>query len=491
MIIPYLIIMPLLAAFLITLISGKGDTWGVIFSILTEITLIILSVIGFILVLENPLVYNMSGWNIPYTITLVMDSFTGFMLVIVHVIALLALMYSVAYIRHLSKSWKYYALFMLLITGMDGVILTGDLFNLFVFMEIGLFAAYALVAYGNRPEEFEASFKYAVMGSISSTLILVGIGIVYSVTSTLNLAKISEVLATQPVHVVNWIGAIFLVGFGLKAAAMPFHAWLPDAHSSAPAPISSMLSGVLIKALGVYVLIRLIFNVFGFNAIFSRVFLGLGTLSIIAASLLAISQWDMKRLLAYSSVSQVGFILIALGIGTRMAIFGALFHLLNHAIFKGLLFLNAGTVEMCLGTRDLKKMGRLGKVLPITTGTSMIGTLAVSGLPPFNGFFSKLIIIIAAIEAGFFSTAGVAVVGSLLTLAYFMKFQRYGFFGDKVIEILDHKPGLGMQTAMVCLAVLCLVTSILVVPQVRELVMDPVINAVLNQAKYIELVLGR
>ena len=491
MIIPYLIIMPLLAAFLITLISGKGDTWGVIFAILTEITMILLSVIGFVLTRGNPLVYNTGGWKVPYTIVLVLDSLSGFMLIIVHVIALFALMYSVAYIRHLSKSWKYYALFMLLITGMDGVILTGDLFNLFVFMEIALFAAYALVAYGNRPEEFEASFKYAVMGSISSTLILVGIGITYSVTSTLTLANISQVLAKQPPYVVNWIGAIFLVGFGLKAAAMPFHAWLPDAHSSAPAPISSMLSGVLIKALGIYVLIRLVFNVFGFNPLFSRVFLGLGTLSIIAASLLAISQWDMKRLLAYSSISQIGFILIALGIGTRMAIFGALFHVLNHAIFKGLLFLNAGSVEMCLGTRDLNKMGRLGKVLPVTTGTSMIGTLSVSGLPPFNGFFSKVIIIIAAIEAGFFSTAGVAVVGSILTLGYFMKFQRYGFYGEKVIEKIAHKPGLGMRAAMICLAILCLVTSLLVIPQFRIMIMDPVVDVVINQANYIEMVMGR
>ncbi len=491
MIIPYLIIMPLLAAFLITLISGKGDTWGVIFSILTEITMIILSVIGFILASGSPIAYNLSDWKIPYTIVLVLDSLSGFMLIIVHVVALFALMYSIAYIRHLSRSWKYYALFMLLITGMDGVILTGDLFNLFVFMEIALFAAYALVAYGNRPEEFEASFKYAVMGSISSTLILVGIGITYSLTSTLTLATISQALINQPAHAVNWLGALFLVGFGLKAAAMPFHAWLPDAHSSAPAPISSMLSGVLIKALGVYVLIRLVFNVFGFSPLFSRIFLALGTLSIIAASLLAISQWDLKRLLAYSSISQIGFILIALGIGSWMAIFGALFHILNHAIFKSLLFLNAGSVEMCLGTRDLNKMGRLGKVLPVTTSTSMIGSLSVSGLPPFNGFFSKVIIIIAAIQAGYFSTAAVAAIGSILTLAYFMKVQRYGFFGDKVIETLNHKPGLGMKTAMIGMALLCLVASCLVVPQIRTVVMDPVIDTVINHSQYIKLVTGR
>ena len=297
---------------------------GVIFSILTEVTMIILSVIGFILATSKPLVYSMSGWHIPYTISLILDPLSGFILIIVHVIALFALMYSISYIRHLSKSWKYYALFMLLIVGMDGVILTGDLFNLFVFMEIALFAAYALVAYGNKAEEFEAAFKYAVMGSISSTLILVGIGVTYSVTSSLTLARISQSLSMQPDNVVNWIGVIFLVGFGLKAAAMPFHAWLPDAHSSAPAPISSMLSGVLIKALGIYVLIRLIFNVFGFSIIFSKVFLALGALSIIAASLLAINQWDLKRLLAYSSISQMGFIMLAIGIGSRLAIFGGI-----------------------------------------------------------------------------------------------------------------------------------------------------------------------
>lgn len=491
MIIPYLIIMPLLAAFLITLISGKNDTWGVLFSILSEVTMIILSVIGFVMSLTKPIVYNMSGWDIPFTISLVLDPLAGFMLIIIHVIAFFALIFSISYIRHISKSWKYYSLFMLLITGMNGVVITGDLFNLFVFMEIALFAAYALVAYGNKAEEFEASFKYAVMGSISSTMILVGIGFIYSMTSTLTMAKISENLATQPANVINWVSMIFIVGFGLKAAVMPFHAWLPDAHSSAPAPISSMLSGVLIKALGIYVLIRLVYNVFGFSYLYSKIFLALGAISIISASLLAISQWDMKRLLAYSSISHIGFILIALGIGSKLAIFGALFHILNHAIFKSLLFLNAGSVEMGLGTRDLHKMGKLGKVLPVTTSTAMIGTLSVTGMPPFNGFFSKLIIIMAAIEAGKFSIAFVAIAGSILTMGYIMKFQRYGFFGDKVIEKIQHKPALGMKFSMICLALLCLLASCLIIPEVKEVVMDPIVNCVLEQSHYIDIVLGR
>ncbi len=491
MIVPYFIIIPLLAAFLITLISSDDDRWAIVISILAVIILGILSVIGFISVSKEAIVYSMGGWKIPYTVCLVLDPFSSFMLFIIPLIGIAALLYSITYIRHLSKSWKYYALFMLLITGMNGVVITGDLFNLFIFMEVALFAAYSLVAYGGKAEEFEASFKYAVMGSISSSLILIGIGLTYSITSTLTLAKIAEVLPGQNPVVVNWIGAIFLAGFGLKAAIMPFHAWLPDAHSSAPAPISSMLSGVLIKALGIYVLIRLFYNVFGLPKIFSDIFLVLGGISIICASLLAISQWDFKRLLAYSSISQIGFILLALGIGTRMAVFGAIFHILNHAIFKSLLFFNAGAIEMAIGTRDLRKMGKLGKVLPITSTTSMIATLSVSGLPPFNGFFSKMIIIIAAIQAGFFQSAIIAVIGSILTLGYFLKVQRYGFHGEKEFNEITNVPSTGMRTAMIILAILCVCSSVLIIPGIKDVVFDPVIDTIINKTEYIQLVLGR
>jgi len=272
---------------------------------------------------------------------------------------------------------------------------------------------------------------------------------------------------------------------------MPFHAWLPDAHSSAPAPISSMLSGVLIKALGVYVLIRFFFNVMGAPAAFMQIFMILGSISIIVASFLAIGQWDLKRLLAYSSISQVGFIFLGLGIASPLAILGAVFHILNHAIFKALLFYNAGVVEMFLGTRDLRKMGDLRKAMPITSATSMIATLSVSGLPPFNGFFSKLIIIIAAIQAGLPVYATIAIVGSFLTLGYFLKVQRYGFRGENKIEKPEIKIGWGMRTAMIILAALCLITSVLVIPGIREVTLGPVVDVISNKLNYISLVLGR
>lgn len=490
MILPYYIIIPLLAAFLISLIAGKKDNWAVIISVIAVSALLILSLFSFISAQEETVTYSMSAWSIPYGIVLVQDALTSFILVMVSIISFTSLIFSIQYIRHLSMDWKYYSLFMLLVTGMNGVIITGDFFNLYVFMEIALFSAFALVAYGSRAEEFEAAFKYAVMGSVSSFLILAGIAITYSATSTLTMAKVAEVLPAVDQKVIFWIGALFMAGFGLKAAAMPFHAWLPDAHSSAPAPISSMLSGVLIKALGIYVMIRIFFNVFNAPEIFMQIFLVLGTVSIIIGVFLAIGQWDMKRLLAYHSISQIGYILLGMGIATPLGILGAVFHLFNHAIFKSLLFYNAGSVEMALGTRDLRKMGNLMKLLPTTSQTSLIASLSISGIPPFNGFFSKLIIIIAALQAGLPWYAVFAIIGSLLTLASFMKVQRYGFKGETVIESSENKIGWRMNTAMITLAVLCVVTSLMIVPGIQEVTLDPVVKVIADKTEYIQLVLG-
>lgn len=490
MILPYYIIIPLLAAFLITMIAGKKDNWAVILSVIASIALLVLSLFSFISMRDETITYSMSDWSIPYGIVLVQDALTSFILVMVSIISFTSLIFSIQYIRHLSMDWKYYALFMLLVTGMNGVIITGDFFNLYVFMEIALFAAFALVAYGSKAEEFEAAFKYAVMGSVSSFLILAGIAVTYSATSTLTMAKVAEVLPTVDQKVIFWIGGLFMAGFGLKAAAMPFHAWLPDAHSSAPAPISAMLSGVLIKALGIYVMIRIFYNVFNAPEIFTKIFLVLGTISIIVGVFLAIGQWDMKRLLAYHSISQIGYILLGMGIATPLGILGAVFHLLNHAIFKSLLFYNAGSVEMALGTRDLRKMGNLMKILPTTSQTSLIASLSISGIPPFNGFFSKLIIIIAALQAGLPWYALFAIIGSLLTLASFMKVQRYGFKGETTVESVENKVGWRMNSAMITLAVLCILTSLMVVPGIREVTLDPVVKVIADKTEYIQLVLG-
>ena len=491
MILPYYIIIPLLTAFLITLIAGKKDNWAIVLSFISVSALLVLSIFAFVTMNGERITYEMSAWKVPYGIVLVQDALTSFMLIMVSLISFTSLIFSIQYIRHLSKDWKYYGLFMLLVTGMNGVIITGDLFNLFVFMEIALFSAFALVAYGGKAEEFEAAFKYAVMGSVSSLIILVGIAVLYSATSTLTMSKIAEQVPSLNSKIILWVGGLFMAGFGLKAAAMPFHAWLPDAHSSAPAPISAMLSGILIKALGIYVIIRIYFDVFDAPQFFTTALLVLGTVSIIIGVFLAVGQWDLKRLLAYHSISQIGYILLGLGIATPLGILGAVFHLFNHAIFKSLLFYNAGSVEYALGTRDLKKMGNLVKLLPTTSQTSMIASLSISGIPPFNGFFSKLIIIIAAVQAGLMGYAVFAIVGSILTLASFMKVQRYGFRGENIISSLLNPVEWRMNSAMIILAVLCLLSSLFIVPGIKEFTLDPVVKAIVESASSINLVVGR
>jgi len=491
MILPYFIVIPLLSAFLIPLISRRRDTGAVILSLAAAASLLVLAGFAFFGRGGETLVYRMSAWKLPIGIPLVLDAFSAFMLMMVGLIALTSLVFSVHYIRRLGQDWRYYALFMILVTGMNGVIITGDLFNLFVFMEIALFAALALVAFGGQAHEFEASFKYAVMASVSSSFILLGIAVIYGATSMLGLATIAQSLGHASPLLVLWTGGLFMAGFGVKAAAMPFHAWLPDAHSSAPSPISAMLSGVLIKTLGIYVLVRLFYNVFGAPPLFLGIFLGLGGVSILAGVILAVGQWDIKRLLAYHSISQIGYILLGIGLGTPLGMAGAVYHTVNHAVFKSLLFYNAGALETALGTRDLRQMGNAAKLLPVTSGTSMIASLSISGIPPFNGFFSKLMIIIAAVQAGQPVLALVAVVGSLLTLASFMKVQRYGLRGGRPVERLAGEVDGAMKAAMVILAVLCLATSLLVVPAVRKATLDPVVKVIMDKTHYALTVLGK
>jgi multicomponent Na+:H+ antiporter subunit D len=491
MILPSFLIIPLAAAFLITLLARKGGVGAAVISLVAtalSLGLSIYAVVGF---RGETLVYSMGAWKIPYGIPLVADSFTVFMLLMVNLIALASLAFSWGYMNWLGSDWKYYALFMTLLTGMTGVLITGDLFNLFVFMEIALLAGFALVAYGGQAHEFEASFKYAVMGGVSSSFILIAIAVIYSSTSTLTLAKIAEAYPGLGPGLRIWVGMLLLAGFSLKAAVMPFHAWLPDAHSSAPAPISAMLSGVLIKTLGIYVLIRLFYNVLGAPGIFLQVFLVLGTLSILLGVVLAVGQWDFKRLLAYHSISQIGYILIGMGLGTTLGMAGAVFHAFNHALFKSLLFFNAGAVEMGLGTRDLRKMGNITRLMPVTARSSMVASLSISGIPPFNGFFSKLVIIIAAIQARQPVFGFLAIIGSLLTLASFMKVQRYGFRSEKPAESLGQRVGWSMNLAMIVLAVLCVLMSLLIAPGIREWTLDPVVSAIINKAGYAQLVLGR
>ncbi|MBL7069016.1 MAG: monovalent cation/H+ antiporter subunit D family protein [Candidatus Omnitrophica bacterium] len=492
-IIPLFIAIPLGAAFLVSLFGRRIKILPDLLANLCTASLGILSLLSVGIVREHGmLVYKIGSWAPPVGISLVLDGLTCFMLVTVNIIAFFITLYSISYMARYTAKWKFYTLFLLMLAGMNGVIATGDIFNLYVFLEIAAIASYALVAFGIEHEELEASFKYAVMGTLASSFILLGIIFLYSYTSTLNMADMSNVLlAKGPGKIVGFVVPLFILGFGLKAAIMPFHAWLPDAHPSAPAPISAMLSGLLIKVLGIYALMRIFFNVLGVSQNTYFVLMILGVISMTLGAFLAIGQHDIKRMLAYSSVSQIGYIMLGIGIATPMAIAGALFHLFNHATFKSLLFLNSGAIEYSTGTRDLKKMGGLNSHMPVTGATSLIGSMSISGMPPLSGFWSKLIIILAAVQAEYYAMAAIAASVSIITLAYYLKLQKEAFFGTlgEGLEKVKEAP-LTMKLAMIALAAICIAGGLLLLPQVFDLFINSAAKVLSAGNGYAKIVFG-
>lgn len=485
--IPFFVIIPLGSAFLLPLFARKSRWLPDALGSLTTLALFGLAVMAVgVTNTWGTLVYSVGGWKPPIGIAMVQDSFTAFMLVTVNLVAFAVALYSIDYMERFTSKWKFYTLFLLMLAGMNGVVITGDLFNLFVFLEIASVASYALVAYGTERHELEAAFKYAVMGTVGSLFVLLGIVFLYSYTSTLNMADMAAVLATRGGGALTaMVTVLFIMGFGLKAALVPFHSWLPDAHPSAPAPISAMLSGVLIKSLGVYTLCRIFFNVFGVSPEISSILMFLGATSMVVGVFLAIGQWDFKRLLAYHSISQIGYVVLGIGIGTPMGILGGLFHLFNHSVFKGLLFLNSGAVEYAVGTRDLQKMGGLSQKMPLTGATGLVASMSIAGIPPFNGFWSKLLIIVAAVQAGRYGYAVWAVLASILTLASFMKVMKYAFYGSlKETSNEVKEVPVFMKLSMILLALVCVTGGLLLVPGLTKNILQRASSVLLDGIQY-------
>ncbi len=492
-IIPFFVIIPLAAAFLTSLVGRMVKRSSEVIIFISGFALLGLSIyVRFLLnsAAGKILIYKIGGWIPPFGICMVLDGLSGFMLVTVNLIAFFVAVYAMSYMEQYTDKPKFFTLFSLMVCGMNGVIITGDLFNLFVFLEIASIASYALVAFGTEAEELEASFKYAIMGSVASAFIFIGIAFLYSFTSTLNMADMARVLSyKQNLWVIPFVGVLFFMGFGLKSALVPFHAWLPDAHPSAPAPISAMLSGILIKTLGIYALIRIFFNIIGSTQHYLDIMMFLGVVSMLTAVVLALSQWDLKRLLAYHSISQIGYIVLGLGLGTPLGVLGGLFHLFNHSVFKSLLFLNSGSVDYAAGTRDLKETGGLGKLMPVTAKTNLIASMSIAGIPPFNGFFSKAIIIIACLQKGFYGYAVCAVIGSILTLASFMKVQKFVFLGEIKDKLKNVKEvPFAMLFSVVCLAIICVFGGFLLLSPLRFF-LDDAANVVLKGTSYAGVVL--
>lgn len=469
---PLLIVaLPLVGGVLTPLVSKIGKKYCPPWSMFVVFVSFLMSlVLLFELATTKKIIsYHLGGWPPPYGIEIRFGELATFSAAILGLI-LMALIFSWRYVEKELDEKRivpYYSLFLLNAAGMVGFVVTGDIFNLFVFMEILSLSAYALVAISGEKIAEMAAFKYLVMGAISSLVILLGIGLLYSITGTLNMQDLSLRLQGTPyLKVASLAFSLFLIGFSVKAAIFPLHIWLPDAHSIAPCPVSALLSGLVVKA-GFIGIIRII-SIYGLHGVLNLVFINsfltwLGTISIIVGALFAFFQNDIKMMLAYSTISNVGYIMLGIGLANYYGLVGAIVHIFNHAIIKVALFLCSGALIYRTGLRTLYDLRGIGRKMPITMACMSVAIIAITGIPPTNGFICKWFIAIGAVQAGKPLFAAALLFGALFIFAYYIKILNSAYFAEPVrkeVEEATEAP-LSLLIPIVALTIGCLVFGIL------------------------------
>ena len=367
------------------------------------------------------------------------------MLIIIYLVSLATAFFAV-YAATTKRRGSYFAMMLVIAAGMSGVVMARDFFTLYVYLEVAAVCSFALISFYNRPKSTEGAIRYFYLSAIASAIILFSISMLLVYTgSTAYEDLVAKILATPGYTApLNKILGIMALAFMIKAGLFPFHTWTPDAYESATSPVSALLAGIVTKVVGTYALIVvcMLLSIINFgieNNPVGKTVMWFGLASIILGAVNAQEQKDFKRMLAYSSISQMGYITIAAALATPLAMAGALFHMFNHATFKSLLFFAAGNVKRATGTMEIGSISGLQSKMPYTTGTATIAMLSTAGLPPFSGFWSKLFIIAALWQAEFYGMAAAALFASVLTLAYFLKVQRGMFFGKPSDNIKNVK----------------------------------------------------
>ena len=470
---------------------------------------------------DNVVSYQLSGWRAPFGITLVADSLSAFMLAFSAVVALAALVFSASYVDSFGQRVSYHPLFHFMLVGVTGSFLTGDIFNLFVWFEVMLMSSYVLVVFYSGPEHTRAALQYVVLNLVGSAVMLLAIGGIYSTTGTLNMADLARRVADPAAYggfsvaPVLGLSALLFAVFALKAGLAPFQFWVPAAYRAAPAPVSAMLAGV-VKKVGVYAIIRVYFTVFAGAALsglslpglsvpeqgsallafYGPILFAMAAASIVVGGVGAIGRDDIDGLLAYSSIGQVGFIVLPLGIAATatseeirvLGVAAALVYALNHGFAKSLLFMASGAVYDAVGSEQFPDLGGLSETAPWLSAGFFVGALALIGIPPLSGFFGKLLVFDAAGRTGSTAALGVALFGAILTIAYFSRAWNRGFWGEPslLVEHGDAKFSLVAVVVALALAIAVLGVGFDVVMRAAE----AGAHAALDRQAYIDAVLS-
>ena len=429
------VIIPLIAAPLCLLLRKSELAWA--FATLVAFITLAVSIALLSQVMQTgPISYELGGWEAPWGIEYRVDMLNAPLLVLISAISAVALLAARTSIENEipeNRHTFFYIAWLLCMAGLLGITATGDAFNVFVFLEISSLATYTLIALGKDRRALWASFQYLVAGTIGATFILIGIGLMYVMTGTLNMADLAQRLPeVENTNTVFTAFAFMIVGLCMKLALFPLHLWLPNAYAFAPSIVTTFLAATATKV-AVYVMIRFIFDVFGFEFSFTHfplqeVLLTLGIAGIFVASVVAIYQDNLKRMLAYSSVAQVGYIILGISFASQTGIMATLLHMLNHGLMKAALFLALAAVVYRMGIAQLSQMHGIASRMPLTMAAFLIGGLSLIGVPLTVGFISKWYLVSAALENGWWAVAAAILLGSLLSVVYIWRVIEVAYF---------------------------------------------------------------
>ncbi|NQU57249.1 MAG: monovalent cation/H+ antiporter subunit D family protein [Rhodospirillales bacterium] len=419
------VVLPLMMAPIAVIVRNPRAVWMLTLIVTWMTFAISLSLLMQVLD-SGTITYRIGGWAAPWGIEYVLDKVGAFVLVIISAIGSIVMSYARRSIEDEipeERIYLFYSMFLLCLTGLLGIAITGDVFNLFVFLEISSLSSYVMISLGRDRRALSAAYRYLIMGTIGATFYIIGVGLMYMMTGTLNMADLSTLMpAVIDTSVIQAALAFLTVGICLKLALFPLHLWLPNAYAYAPSVVTAFLASTATKV-AVYILIRIIFTVFGGVYVFEalgvqNILMALAIIAMFAASIIAIYQDDVKRLFAYSSIAQIGYIVLGLSFASEIGIAAAIIHLFNHAIMKCAIFLGLGCIALRMGRVTIQDMYGIGTRMPWTMAAIVIGGLSLIGIPMTVGFVSKWYLVRAAFEAGMWPIAVLIVLGSLLAIIY-------------------------------------------------------------------------
>ncbi len=487
------VLIPLLGAMLAFIAWGRRRTQKAIG--LTAVTLLSATAILLLIRVQRQgiLAVQIGNWDAPFGIPLVADLLGALMVTLSGITGLAVGLYAVFYMDRKREIHGFYPLFLALLAGVNGAFLTGDIFNLYVCFEIMLMASFVLLSLGGEKAQLEGAVKYVALNFLSSAIFLAAVGLLYGTAGTLNMADLAVKLSsddTTPIATI--ISMLFLVAFGIKAAVFPLFFWLPASYHTPPVPISAVFAGLLTKV-GVYAMIRVFTLIFiGDTPTTHTLIVGIALLTMVTGVLGAAAQFDIRRILSFHIVSQIGYMILGLGLFTRVALAGSVFYLAHHIIVKTNLFLIGGIVRRLQGTEDLGRLGGLYRSRPFLAVLFLIPAMSLAGIPPLSGFFAKLFLIVAAIEIRAYISVAVALGVGLLTLYSMTKIWNEAFWkaADRNGESSGNESRvLPLYLPVVGLALLTVLIGLAAGP-VFSLSLEAA-DQLLDPSQYIRAVLGK